>query len=65
MVDWPDVVTPKDIAARLGLGGERPDKTFRAWLREIYPEHIRYQRWEFTPSEADRLVKRWRSEMRT
>jgi hypothetical protein len=62
MTDWPEVVTPSDIAAWLRLGGERPDKVVRAWLREIYPKHVRFQRWEFTPSEGDTLVERWRNE---
>lgn len=60
--NWPDIVTPRDIAARLGIRGERPDKALRAWLREIHPDHVRYRRWELTPAEADQLVERWRCE---
>ena len=62
MQDWPDVVTPRDLAARLQLRGEQPDKGVRAWLREIHPGHTRYERWQFTPAEAERLVRRWRAE---
>ena len=62
MERWPDIVTPRDLAARLGLGGDRPDKAVRSWLREIHPGHVSYERWEFSPAEADRLVKRWRAE---
>ena len=65
MEDWPDVVKPMDIAGRLRLGGERPDKAVRDWLRRIHPQHVRYQRWEFTPAEAERLVSRWHNEHRS
>jgi hypothetical protein len=59
MSDWPDRVTPRDLAKRLGVGGSRPDRTVRAWLRSIHPEHPRYERWTFSPVEADSLVRRW------
>ena len=60
--DWPDIVTPKHIATKLGLGTQRPDKKLRDWLRANRPiPHNRYQRWEFTPAQADEIVRRyWR-----
>ena len=41
--DWPSVVTPKDIAARLRIDTVRPDKTLREWFRRNPPvPHARY-----------------------
>jgi hypothetical protein len=52
--DWPDVVTPRHIAKRLGVS----DKALRGWLRENPPNpHATYDRWEFTPDEADEIVR--------
>ena len=52
----PQIAPGEHIAAHLRLDGDGPDKAVRVWLREIHPEHARYRRWEFTPSEADALV---------
>jgi hypothetical protein len=54
--DWPDVVTPRDIAKRLGV----TEKVMRGWLRKNPPNvHARNDRWEFTPDEADDIVRRY------
>jgi hypothetical protein len=58
--NWPDVVTPKDIAERLRIRTTRPDKTLRAFLRsDPAIPHAPYERWEFTPQQADEIVRRW------
>lgn len=56
--DWPDFpVRPKHLAARLGIG----DKAVRARLRAKPPvPHGRYDRWEFTPAQANEIVRGWR-----
>lgn len=61
--DWPSVVTPRDIAIRLGIETQRPDKTLRDFLRANPPTaHAPYERWQFTPAEADAIVDHWRAE---
>lgn len=58
--DWPAVVTPRDIAAKLELNGQRPDKTLRQFLRDRPPiPHVPYERWLFTPEQADAIVQAW------
>jgi hypothetical protein len=60
---WPNVVTPRDIAARLRIDTGRPEKTVRDFLRTRPPvPHAPYQRWEFTPADADAIVARWHTE---
>jgi hypothetical protein len=55
---WPDEVTPKDIARVLGIS----DKTLRQWLRDNRAAgHGRYERWVFTPREADEIVTGYRA----
>ena len=52
-VSWPDEVTPKDIARALSIS----DKTLRQWLRDNRAAgHDLYERWVFTPREADEIV---------
>jgi hypothetical protein len=54
---WPDEVTPRDLARALGVS----DRIVRHWLRENFSEgHARYERWIFTPREADELVAAYR-----
>jgi hypothetical protein len=54
--DWPAVVTPKHVAERLKVS----EKKLRRWLRENPPNpHATYDRWEFTPGEADDIIQRW------
>jgi hypothetical protein len=58
--DWPEVVTPKQIAERLRIKAARPDKTVREFLRREPPiPHVPYERWEFTPQQAEEIVRRW------
>lgn len=58
--DWPDEVTPKHIAAHLRIRTTRPDKTLRDFLRRDPPiAHAAYERWQFTPEQADEIVRRW------
>lgn len=58
---WPRVVTPRHIAARLNIDTQRPDKTLRDFLRAQPPiPHLPYERWEFTPAQADAIVAAWR-----
>jgi hypothetical protein len=58
---WPDEVTPKDIARVLSVS----DKTLRQWLRGHPPfAHGLYQRWVFTPREADEIVVSYRASRR-
>ena len=60
--NWSLVVTPKEIAAKLRIDTQRPDKTVRDFLRSNPPiPHVKYERWEFTPSQADEIVRRWSS----
>jgi hypothetical protein len=61
--DWPEFpITPTHIAGRLKIGGQWPDKTLRAWLRQNPPiPHARYERWEFTPAQAEEIMRRWKS----
>jgi hypothetical protein len=50
---WPNNVMPRDIASVLGIS----DKTVRRWLRANHAAgHLKYQRWVFTPAEADEIV---------
>jgi phage antirepressor YoqD-like protein len=56
--DWPGEVTPKDIARALRIS----DKTLRQWLRDNRAAgHARYDRWIFTPREADEIVAAYRA----
>ena len=40
------------------------DKTLRDFLRANPPiSHAPYERWQFTPAEADGIVARWRASL--
>ncbi len=46
--------TPRELAIELGYTNEsRPGKVVREYLREKYPEHTKYERWELDETQAD------------
>ncbi|CNL03714.1 Uncharacterised protein [Mycobacterium tuberculosis] len=51
-----DVITPAELGRELGHNdGDRPGITVRRYLRERYPDHLKNQRWELTPEQADEV----------
>ena len=53
-----DPITPPELARELGHGDR--GRRVRAYLRDRYPEHGKFERWLLTPEQADDVRARFR-----
>ena len=54
------IITPKELAAKMGVTPKRA----RMYLRAHYPRDIKHKNWQLTPEKTKKIVRDYKAELR-